>query len=96
MKAEGIGGELRCGYQVAAQLAAWELLDANPGWRVQAVYASQNEYWLTQRPLTLTLVIGGYTWTWDGVEPESDGSIVVDSPPREGVRSVGTESVRQA
>ena len=72
---KGRTGELRCGYQVAAQLGAWE-------WSPQGVddgvvdtaLTSVDEFWLEQEPLTLALPMGRQQWIWEGVKVVREGT----------------------
>ena len=73
---EGYRGELRVGYQVAAELGKWKL-DLEPTlprrYAVAADVLATSDYWLSERPLMLRLDVGADVWTWQPVEPVVDG-----------------------
>lgn len=68
----GYGGALRFVYKDAADIGAWTLT-LEPrlprSYEFRASASERAEYWLSQRPLTLSLEVGGVTWEWSGVEP---------------------------
>ena len=77
VRASGIGGELRVGYQCAAVLGAWSL-EATPTvpmlrFVITARIVTSNTYWLATRPLTLCLQFGRFRWAWEHVCPVVDG-----------------------
>lgn len=87
MEAEGVGGELRCGYALAARLGGWRLAAAALGEQsvVRAELHNIDPYWITQRPLTLSLRLGDLSWSWDDVQVEG-GELRLAGAPREGVK----------
>ena len=72
---EGHRGELRVGYQVAAELGKWKL-DLEPTlprqYAVVADVVATSDYWMAERPLALRLDVGADVWTWRQVEPVID------------------------
>lgn len=60
----GLVGEVRYGYQLAAQLGSWRLEDN----RLEATTSYQNDMWLNHGALTLKLGIGAKVWVWRDVE----------------------------
>jgi hypothetical protein len=71
----GRGGELRCGYQVAARLGAWTL---NHDGRVEAAVADLDTFWLESSPqVSLWLRVGRRHWVWRTVEVVSPDPLVV-------------------
>ena len=76
MRASGQGGELRVGYQQAAQLGPWVLeTSASPAlpalrFTIEAPVSSVDQFWVTQAPMTLDLRFGRFHWVWDEVRPE--------------------------
>jgi hypothetical protein len=88
MEAEGIAGELRCGYQLAGKLGRWQLRPSGQEHELQGVWLFWDPFWTTQRPLTLVLEIGHLRWTWPDVSLDERGSIAISSPPEEGIVNV--------
>ena len=91
MKAAGIGGELRVGYQRAARLGQWSLASAGEGsdhWLISVQLAQRDEFWMEQNPSRVVLELGELSWTWDNIEFDGSSLIRVSGPPREGVVSV--------
>lgn len=77
MRVTGNAGELRVGYQVAAQLGPWEITPSGlSSYRFTATVLHEHAYWFTKRPLDLVLGLGGTEWAWRGVAP-----MPVASPP---------------
>lgn len=80
MVMRGPAGEIRVGYQVAAQFGAWEIapkIVAGPDVLLfKAAVKSVDQYWFTQEPLALTVRVGRTRWTWEGeaVTVVRDGS----------------------
>ena len=69
MRAQGRGGELRCGYQLAATLGDWWFVAAHARkderFAVTAdVVEDPHRYWIKQRGLTLHLYKGKKLWRW--------------------------------
>lgn len=85
MQAEGIGGELRAGYAVAARLDAWRLVPYDQRHVVHGKLRHPDPYLMQQRPLTLILRVGAFTWTWENVVLEG-GGILIEGAPVEGVK----------
>jgi|TARA_Y100000310_G_scaffold98201_1_gene95926 hypothetical protein len=73
MRAIGVRGELRVGYQQAARLGEWRLETTRPppgmSFDVEAAIRSTNSFWITQTPMTLDLQFGRFHWIWDDVRP---------------------------
>lgn len=70
MRATGNYGELRVGYQRAARLGSWTL-EATPSraFAFSANITEKHDYWATQGPLDLVLVLGHTEWIWRGIVP---------------------------
>lgn len=76
LQVSGLRGQLRVGYQVAAELGPWRLSLAPQLPRQYEVHARvyrTDAYWLSERPLTLTLEVGSDVWAWAKTEPEIGG-----------------------
>ena len=56
----GAAGELRWGYHSAAVLTGWELQDN----KLTATVASQDDFKVSQQPLTFVVHRPTTTWTW--------------------------------
>lgn len=71
LRASGPAGTLRVGYQVAAELGAWDMeLAAQrlpPTFIFHAAVRREHAYWITQEPLDLVLSLGSAEWLWRGV-----------------------------
>ena len=71
MQASGHGGELRVGYQSAAQLGSWQvdIVQAIPAIRfsIAADILNGDAFWLTQTPIALDLRFGRFHWYWEAV-----------------------------
>lgn len=64
-------GDIRRGYQVAAEFATWTLSRDGPEWSLEAQLKNVNAYRLSRGgPFDLCLHVGGHTWRWRGVEPQ--------------------------
>lgn len=94
MKAEGAGGELRRGHQVAAQLGAWELRPLEPPALGEDIYVisvrrwvARNSFWLEgdQPPLSLRLRVGWMLWEWPSATLQGEDIYVVGRP-QEGIK----------
>lgn len=80
MRASGPSGELRCGYQQAARLGAWTLeLEARlpRAYTLRARVVSQQDFWITQRPIDIVLHVAQTEWIWRDVSLSQDGDAVV-------------------
>ena len=78
MRASGVGGELRHGYQQAARLGPWTIKRDGATWLLSAGVVAEHAIWMARRPLNLVLALGGVEWIWREVEPAAeDGRIVV-------------------
>ena len=77
MRASGLSGELRHGYQVAATLGAWMIETAGRAFECRATVEAQHEVWSERRPLDLVLRLGGVEWTWRDVAPDFSGGALV-------------------
>ncbi len=78
-RARGPSGSLRVGYQVAAELGAWEIViepKIPRTYAFRAVLLTQHDYWSQQRPLDLVLALGATEWTWRGVEPAHEAGAI--------------------
>lgn len=68
MRAKGDSGELRVGYQCAAHLGSWTLeavTASTPTFVLRAEVIDKHDYWSTQGPLDLALMLGRHTeWVW--------------------------------
>ena len=76
LRVTGLSGQLRVGYQVAAELGPWRLELAPQLPRQYEVHARvyrTDAYWLSERPMTLTLDVGSDVWAWAVAEPEVGG-----------------------
>jgi hypothetical protein len=72
LQVTGLRGELRVGYQVAAELGPWRLALAPQlprRYTVRAAIVAVSAYWLHQQPLTLALEVGPDVWSWPVAEP---------------------------
>lgn len=81
----GQAGELRRGYQVAAEFAAWTLRREGHEWSFTAQFKTSNPYRLSRGgPFDLCLQVGGHTWRWRDVAPHISESALtahgVESP----------------
>lgn len=79
MRARGEAGALRVGYQVAADLGAWEMVLAQRlprAYLFRAVVTREHPYWITQEPLDLSLTVATVEWLWRGVTVTRDGAYV--------------------
>lgn len=73
VQADGARGSVRCGYQTAATLGAWQLTRSSvmpPRYVLAAAVVAAYPHWLAQERLTLRLVIGDRAWTWRDVVVE--------------------------
>ena len=84
MSMRGQLGELRYGYQLAAQLSSWQL-NAD---RLDATVGYKNDMWLENGVLTLTLTLGRKVWVWREVE-------VISTEPLS-LRVIGSPEVEDA
>ncbi len=65
----GKSGELRAGYQQAAQLGRWTARrDADGGWTVEAKPEHIHNYWIAYDSLEALLQVGTVRWRWRSVE----------------------------
>jgi hypothetical protein len=71
LKASGISGEVRKGYQVAARLSSWTLESDTS--RVDATATERNPFWLEQNGLSLHLTLGNRQWVWREIEIMDSG-----------------------
>ncbi len=72
-RVSGVSGEIRAGYQRAAELGKWEM-DVHRVIRADIVSASN--FWLAQKPLDIRLRVGRRWWIWRGVDVSNKGSSV--------------------
>jgi hypothetical protein len=73
----GKGGELKRGYQVAAQIGSWTW---DGGGCVTAPSPTINAFWLSQDEpsLSLHIDVGSQTWVWRDVKlVQSDQQLVI-------------------
>ena len=82
MRASGLSGELRVGYQQAARLGAWsiELEPRIPReCTLRARVLSEHPYWITQQPLDVVVLLGNRVeWLWRDVQvARAEDGIVV-------------------
>lgn len=79
----GVQGVAKVGAIPAAQFSSWTLMPGHaPGSFVfSARVASEDAYWITQRPDTLVLTVGKATWHWRGVALEIGGGSVKATLP---------------
>lgn len=75
MRAIGVSGELRVGYQLAATLGAWSL-NGGPTFTFEAALSSSDRFWLDRRPIDLVLHIGDVEWIWRGQAISINNDIV--------------------
>ena len=79
MRASGHSGELRVGYQRAAELGTWSIV-LEPrlprAYTFTATVQSEHGFWNTQRPLDLVLAVGQTEWAWRNVEPCRTGDTI--------------------
>lgn len=76
MRATGLSGELRHGYQQAAELGPWVIKDEGPAFVFRAPVTRYNAVWMARKPLDLSLTLGGLTWTWNNVAAVVSGDVV--------------------
>lgn len=83
MKASGLSGELRVGYQPAAILGEWTA-EITHGSVVEARVNRVDSFWITQSPISLVLHVGEHQrFRWDGVQPQfSNGSLKIEVATR--------------
>lgn len=71
MNAEGYAGELRVGWHRCARLQEWSL-EAGTALTCRFDITSKvevlDDYWITQKPMTLSLVMGQFQWVWENVQ----------------------------
>jgi hypothetical protein len=84
MSMRGAVGEVRYGYQLAAQLSSWQLDND----RVRADVPYRNDMWLDTGTLTLKLSVGAKVWVWREVEMLSSEPFIL--------RVIGSPEVRDA
>lgn len=82
--ASGQSGELRTGYQVAAQLGPWAIdlaevmLGDAPGWTCSARIIKTDAYWLEHgEAFDLRLDVGRVQWRWRNVNVHLTGESVL-------------------
>jgi hypothetical protein len=74
----GAAGELRCGYQQAVQLGAWQLVPSGrQHLTLTARVVHAHALWSTRTPLDLSLTLGTTEWFWEAVAPVYVGEEVV-------------------
>lgn len=82
VRASGVFGELRVGYQRAARVVAWSITPADRAraWVFRGRVDESNAYWLGQRPLDLMAEIGTAECVWRGVPARitADGEVEVE------------------
>lgn len=73
----GPAGEIRYGYQVAAQLGSWEATPKNETvLSFTGTLKDVNEYWIQQEPLQVNLRFGRTRWVWDVPKVIRDGKTI--------------------
>ena len=72
----GNRAEIRLGYQVAAELGAWEYREEGDGFVVDAAVSKANPVYLGQAPLALDIPQGRKTLRFHGVEVQQVGNRV--------------------
>jgi hypothetical protein len=77
--ADGVSGELRVGYQLAARLGRWsiDLDDTHLGparGTLRAAIVDAVPFWIDQRPFTARLQLGPGSWLWAVGVTVIDGS----------------------
>lgn len=78
MTISGDHGIIRVGYQTAAVIGPWRLVrDEDTMGMVMnhtssgsATAKSIDKYWITQRPVSISMWMGAAWWTWDRAEIE--------------------------
>lgn len=84
LRMRGISGELRKGYQVAAQLGPWSM----DGGRVEAATVVVDKFWIdSPGGWALSLRLGKKSWVWRQVD-------VLDVGPPMVLRVAGSPTVR--
>ena len=79
LRVSGLRGQLRVGYQVAAELGPWRLALAPQlprTYTVDAIVDQISAYWIAERPLVLALEVGRDMWVWAHVDPSIGGDTV--------------------
>lgn len=73
IRASGLSGELRVGYQRAMELGVWDVTvhyvrRRIAGFTIEAQIVSEHAYWATQTPQDLMLRVGSIVeWRWPSV-----------------------------
>jgi len=81
MRAKGLSGELRVGYQRAATLGAWSLEPSPPnGAIVTATIEDADEFWMDHEPKSLYLALGPSWWIWKHAELRGNQIHVTGTP----------------
>lgn len=91
-RASGVKGTLTVGGQLAGIIDNWTLTDLDEGCEVTFSLARRDDYWITQRPMRITLELGFLSWSWDDVSFDGRATIFVSGPPREGPIATKEES----
>lgn len=77
MRARGVGGEVRAGYQTAVRLGAWTI-DFEPvlprRFALTAEVLERHAYWTTQPPHDLVLRLGTIAWRWPAARFAVEGT----------------------
>jgi hypothetical protein len=88
-QAEGIRGELRVGYRIAARLGRWSLMRSpetlgDDKTRIRAEVVEHDEFWIAQGPQEIWLFMDRAWWVWSTAEVGGAGSVslVVHGDPR--------------
>lgn len=86
LRMRGVAGELRRGYQVAADLGPWTMDESG---RVEATPITVDAYWIENAAggLALWLRVGKKAWVWRDVVMETAGPPIV-------VRVAGSPTIR--
>lgn len=77
MRATGESGELRVGHRHAAVLGRWTIEPAGRSFVLRASVASEDAFWVNERPLDVLLDVGGTRWLWRHANVELGGGEVV-------------------
>lgn len=72
MRASGVGGTLKLGYQTAATIAEWAIRVDGSAFKLTARIEKANAAWIDSRPLDLTVRLGPVSWYWREVSPTID------------------------
>jgi hypothetical protein len=80
MRLSGVGGSLTAGARLAATLGKWRaVVDKHwPPFEITAHVERRDDFWLSQRPLSVVLIQGRAKMSWKSSEVSvSDGLVTI-------------------